>query len=61
MYHNEIESVDKNWYETDIIMLQLQYNCKHTTVFDAIICIESLKEVKDIRDSQNVSENTENL
>ena len=44
-----------------MIMLQLQYNCKHTTVFDAIICIESLKEVKDIRDSQNVSENTENL
>jgi len=42
-------------------MLQLQYNCKHTTVFCAIICIESLKEVKDIRDSQNVSENTENL
>ena len=61
MYHNEIERVDKNWYETDISMLQLQYNCKHTTVFDAIICIESLKEVKTLSDSQNVSENTENL
>ena len=42
-------------------MLQLQYNCKLYTGFYAIICIESLKEVKAIRDSQNVSEDTENL
>ena len=42
-------------------MLQLQYNCKHYTVFDAIICIESLKEVETLSDSQNVSEDTENL
>ena len=53
--------MDKKWYETDMIMLQLQYNCKHYTVFDAIICIESLKEVKALSDSQNVSEDTENL
>ena len=61
MYHNEIERGDKHHSSDDISMLQLQYNCKHYTVFCAIICIESLKEVKAIRDSQNVSENTENL
>ena len=53
--------MDKKWYETDISMLQLQYNCKHYTGFYAIICIESLKEVKALSDSQNVSEDTENL
>ena len=42
-------------------MLQLQYNRKHYTVFDAIICIESLRRLKALQDPQNVSENTENL
>ena len=61
MSQSKTERGDKHHSSDDISMLQLQYNCKHCTVFYAIICIESLKEVKDIRDSQNVSENTENL
>ena len=38
-----VEESDMKPRENDISMLQLQYNCKHYTVFDAIICIESLR------------------
>ena len=61
MSQSKTERGDKHHSSDDISMLQLQYNCKHYTVFCAIICIESLKEVKTLSDSQNVSENTENL
>ena len=61
MSQSKTERGDKHHSKDDISMLQLQYNCKHYTVFYAIICIESLRRLKGLRDSQNVSEDTENL
>ncbi len=61
MSQSKTERGDKHHSSDDISMLQLQYNCKHYTVFDAIICIESLRRSNTSLCSQNVSEDTENL